>query len=59
MKRLCTRAVLNKRLVEEKMGATWNIQKIPYKVYPEPDDISRCLVGTGNERTEPLAMKMP
>ena len=41
------------------MGATWNIQKVPYKVYPEPDEISRCLVGTGTERTEPLAMKKP
>jgi len=59
LERLCTRAVLNERLVKGKMGATWNILKIPYRVYPEPDNISRCLVGTGVERTEPLALKKP
>ena len=57
MQRLCTRAVLNDRLASGKMGATWDIQKVPYRVFPAPDDVSRCLVGTGEERTAPLALK--
>ncbi|HEU5483539.1 MAG TPA: hypothetical protein VFU98_01430, partial [Microlunatus sp.] len=59
LKPLCTRAVLNERLAEGRAGATWDIQKIPYRVFPDPDDVSRCLVGTGKERAEPLAMKKP
>jgi serine/threonine protein kinase len=53
---LCTKDVLNQRLAEGRMGASWQIQPIPYKVFPTPDNLSRCLVSTGVERTEPLPM---
>ena len=39
--------------------APWQIQPIPYKVFPTPDNLSRCLVSTGVERTAPLPMKAP
>lgn len=56
---LCTREVLNQRLATGRAGAQWQIQPIPYKVVPTPDDLSRCLVSTGVERTVPLPMKVP
>ncbi|HEY5979412.1 MAG TPA: serine/threonine-protein kinase [Microlunatus sp.] len=59
IKALCSRAVLNRRLASGRMGATWDIQAIPYKVFPAPDNLSRCLVGTGRERTAPLLLKDP
>ena len=52
---LCTREVLNQRLSTGRAGAQWQIQPIPYKVFPTPDNLSRCLVSTGVERTSPLA----
>jgi serine/threonine protein kinase len=54
---LCTREVLNQRLATGRAGAQWQIQPIPYKVFPTPDNLSRCLVSTGVERTSPLRMK--
>ena len=54
---LCTREVLNQRLASGRAGAQWQIQPIPYKVFPTPDNLSRCLVSTGVERTSPLRMK--
>ena len=59
IKALCTKAVLNRRLASGQAGATWDIQPIPYKVFPSPDNLSRCLVSTGVERTSPLPMKAP
>ena len=59
IKALCTKAVLNRRLASGQAGATWDIQPIPYKVFPSPDNLSRCLVGTGVERTRPVPMKAP
>ena len=56
---LCTRDVLNQRLSTGRAGAQWQIQPIPYKVFPTPDNLSRCLVSTGVERTSPLPMKAP
>ena len=56
---LCTRKVLNQRLSAGRAGAQWQIQPIPYKVFPTPDNLSRCLVSTGVERTSPLPMKAP
>jgi hypothetical protein len=56
---LCTPAMLNRRLASGRMGAQWQIQAIPYKVYPTPDEISRCLVSTGEERTKPLRLQDP
>lgn len=56
---LCRKAVLNDRLVDERMGALWQIQAIPYRVFPTADDLARCLVNTGRERTEPLALRAP
>jgi serine/threonine protein kinase len=54
---LCTREVLNQRLATGRAGAQWQIQAIPYKVFPTADNLSRCLVSTGVERTSPLPMK--
>ncbi|HEY5785895.1 MAG TPA: serine/threonine-protein kinase [Microlunatus sp.] len=59
IKALCTKAVLNRRLASGQAGVTWDIQPIPYKVFPSPDNLSRCLVGTGRERTAPIAMRAP
>ena len=56
---LCTTEVLNQRLATGRAGAQWQIQPIPYKVFPTPDNLSRCLVSTGVERTSPLPMKAP
>ena len=57
IKALCTKAVLNRRLASGQAGVLWDIQAIPYRVFPSPDNLSRCLVGTGKERTTPLPMK--
>lgn len=57
IKQLCTKTVLNQRLVEGRAGATWDIQAIPYRVFPDSDNLSRCLFGTGRERTSPIALK--
>ena len=54
---LCNKAVLNQRLAEGRAGAVWDIQVIPYRVFPDPDDLSRCVFSTGKERTSPLALK--
>jgi len=57
IKALCTTAVLNSRLANGRAGAQWQVQPIPYKVIPTPDNLARCLVSTGVERTRPLPMK--
>lgn len=59
IKTLCSRAVLTKQLTSGRIGASWQIQPIPYKVFPNPDNISRCLVLTGTERTSPLPLRYP
>jgi serine/threonine protein kinase len=56
---LCTKQVLNQRLSTGRTGAQWQIQAIPYKVFPTADNLSRCLVSTGVERKAPLPMKAP
>ena len=57
IKELCTKAVLNQRLAEGRAGAIWDIQVIPYRVFPDADNLSRCLFSTGKERTSPLTLK--
>lgn len=59
IKALCTEGVLNERLASGRMGATWSIQAIPYRVFPSSDDVSRCLVATGKERSKPLKLARP
>lgn len=59
VQQLCSRAVLNGRLRSGRMRADWDIQPIPYKVVPDSDDLSRCLVGTGGTRTSPLELHAP
>lgn len=59
IKALCSRAVLTKQLTSGRIGANWQIQPIPYKVFPDADNISRCLVLTGTERTSPLKFRYP
>lgn len=56
IKALCTKEVLNQRLASGRAGVLWDIQVVPYRVFPNPDDLSRCVVGTGKERTSPLPM---
>lgn len=57
IKALCTKDVLNQRLATGRAGVLWGIEVIPYRVIPSSDDVSRCLVTTGKQRTSPLPMK--
>ena len=57
IKALCTKDVLNQRLVSGRAGVLWDIQVVPYRVFPNPDSLSRCVFSTGKERTSPLPLK--
>ncbi len=57
IKALCTKDVLNQRLATGRAGVLWDIQVVPYRVFPNPDDLSRCVFSTGKERTSPVPLK--
>ncbi|WP_344812666.1 serine/threonine-protein kinase [Microlunatus aurantiacus] len=57
IKELCTKDVLNRRLASGRAGVLWDIEAVPYRVFPAPDELSRCVVTTGKERTAPLPFK--
>ena len=59
IRELCTPAVLDDRLASGRMRVEWEIQVIPYKVFPTTDSVSRCLVNTGRQRSSPLELVEP